>query len=173
MDYSSLYSTDYTSVASNADSVATLGATAMLSSLIATYGIIMLAVYVLIIIAQWKIFEKAGEKGWKSLIPIYNVVILFKISGLSPWLVLIYLTTVIPVVGYIAALVMSIILMVKLGQAFNKSSGFIVGLILLTPIFEMILAFGSSEYVGNGTVVSTAAEVPNDDSNKPNNNVEQ
>ena len=36
---------------------------------------------VLVIIGLWKIFTKAGEKGWKSLIPIYNVYILFKISG--------------------------------------------------------------------------------------------
>ena len=31
------------------------------------------------IIAWWKIFTKAGEKGWKSIIPIYNQVILYKI----------------------------------------------------------------------------------------------
>ena len=27
---------------------------------------------VLMIIARWKIFEKAGEPGWKSIIPIYS-----------------------------------------------------------------------------------------------------
>ena len=39
-----------------------------------------------------------------------------------------------------------------LGKAFNKSSGFVVGLILLSPIFYMILGFGSAEYVGNKNV---------------------
>lgn len=37
--------------------------------------------YVLTVIAGWKIFEKAGEKGWKSIIPIYSTYILFKIIG--------------------------------------------------------------------------------------------
>ena len=35
-----------------------------------TIGIILI---VLEIIATWRIFEKAGEDGWKSIIPIYNL----------------------------------------------------------------------------------------------------
>ena len=34
--------------------------------------IVILASIVTTIIAQWKLFEKAGEKGWKCLIPIYG-----------------------------------------------------------------------------------------------------
>ena len=41
--------------------------------------------FVFLVIAWWKIFQKAGEKGWKSLIPIYNVYILFKICGIKNW----------------------------------------------------------------------------------------
>lgn len=40
---------------------------------------------ILVIIAEWKIFEKAGEKGWKSLIPIYGQYLLFKIVGAKIW----------------------------------------------------------------------------------------
>ena len=43
------------------------------------------AIAILLIIAGWKIFEKAGEKGWKILIPIYDVYILFKICGIKNW----------------------------------------------------------------------------------------
>ena len=43
------------------------------------------AIMILLIIAWWKIFEKAGEKGWKALIPIYNAYILFKICGIKNW----------------------------------------------------------------------------------------
>ena len=45
----------------------------------AVYVVCLLVVYVLLVIADWKIFSKAGEEGWKSLIPIYNMYILFKI----------------------------------------------------------------------------------------------
>ncbi|MDE7105141.1 MAG: hypothetical protein K2O36_04595 [Ruminococcus sp.] len=39
-----------------------------------------LAMAVLQIIAQWKLFEKAGEKGWTSIIPIYNYLQMIKIA---------------------------------------------------------------------------------------------
>ena len=47
-----------------------------------TIGIIL---GVILIIAWWRIFEKAGEKGWKALIPIYDLYILFKICGIKKW----------------------------------------------------------------------------------------
>ena len=74
--------------------MATFASVATLASLISTYSLIILAFYVLIIVAQWKIFTKAGQEGWKALIPIYNVVVLYKIIGLSPWLLLLYLLSV-------------------------------------------------------------------------------
>lgn len=53
----------------------------MLGALIA-FGIVFA---VMIVIAGWKVFEKAGEKGWKILIPIYDAYILFKILGMKKW----------------------------------------------------------------------------------------
>ena len=53
-----------------------------------TFSIVMfsaLAFYILLIIACWKIFEKAGEKGWKSLIPFYNIYIMYKIVDMKNW----------------------------------------------------------------------------------------
>ncbi|MBR3263780.1 hypothetical protein IKF94_00895 [Candidatus Saccharibacteria bacterium] len=44
-----------------------------------------IAVAILLIVAMWKLFKKAGEPGWKALIPIYDVYILFKISGAKSW----------------------------------------------------------------------------------------
>ena len=43
-------------------------------------AIFSVIVVVLTLISLWKIFEKAGEKGFKVLIPIYNLFILFKIA---------------------------------------------------------------------------------------------
>ena len=128
--------------------MATFASVATLASLISTYSLIILAFYVLIIVAQWKIFTKAGQEGWKALIPIYNVVVLYKIIGLSPWLLLLYLLSVVPVVGWIISIALSIVSMVKLAKAFNQSTAFIFGLLFLSPIFQMILGFGKAEYVG-------------------------
>ncbi len=121
-------------------------ATGALAGFFATYAVVMLVVFVITIIAEWRIFTKAGEAGWKSLIPIYNAVVLFKIAGLSPLWVLGYLAAVIPVVGTFVALGITIYLMINLAKAFGKGTGFAVGLILLNTIFILILGFGSAEY---------------------------
>ncbi|MEI3499764.1 MAG: hypothetical protein V8Q71_04725 [Bacilli bacterium] len=42
-----------------------------------SYLIFLVAIFVFICIVMWKIFEKAGEDGWKSLIPIYHINCLF------------------------------------------------------------------------------------------------
>ena len=110
-------------------SVGTAVSAATLASIISTYSIFVIAFYVALVVAQWKIFVKAGEEGWKSIIPIYNVIILYKISGLSPWLLLLFLLIWVPVVGWIISVTLGIVSMVKLGKAFNKSTGFIIGLI--------------------------------------------
>ena len=126
----------------------TFASVATIASLISTYSMIFVAFYVLIIVAQWTIFVKAGQEGWKALIPIYNVVVLYKIIGLSPWLLLLYLLSVVPVVGWIISIALSIVSTVKLAKAFNQSTAFIFGLLFLSPIFQMILGFGKAEYVG-------------------------
>ena len=41
---------------------------------------ILVAVMVLIIVAQWMCFKKAGEPGWAALIPFYNQFVLVKIA---------------------------------------------------------------------------------------------
>ena len=49
-----------------------------------TFGLITaifsVIVVILTLICLWKIFAKASEKGFKVLIPIYNIFILFKIA---------------------------------------------------------------------------------------------
>ncbi len=124
------------------------------------YLVVFLVVAVLQIIAMWKIFTKAGEKGWKAIIPIYNTIILFKISGISPWWILLYLTAFIPFVGPVAILVLTICQANGLAKSFGKDIGYTVGLLLLAPIFYMILGFGNSEYSGK-PVETTAVEENN------------
>lgn len=57
--------------------------------ILAVIFLIMLIGYIVWKVAYWKIFSKAGEKGWKSLIPIYDQYVLCRIVGVSPWWLLI------------------------------------------------------------------------------------
>lgn len=61
---------------------------AFAGGLLGTLLISITVFYIFVIIALWKIFTKAGIKGWKSLIPIYNLYCAFKMIGLSPWWIL-------------------------------------------------------------------------------------
>lgn len=153
MDYASYYNSYYgNSAALDAGVGAALGA------MLGMYLVIILVIYVLQIIAMWRIFSKAGEAGWKSLIPIYNAIILFKVSGLSPWLILAYLAAIIPFVGWIVPIVITILQANGLSKSFGKSTGFTVGLVLLPSIFYLILGFGNSEYIGNSTNTTVTEE---------------
>ncbi|HAJ96110.1 MAG TPA: signal peptidase I [Actinobacteria bacterium] len=101
--------------------------------------IIYIAVIVLIIASQWKIFTKAGKPGWASLIPIYNIIVLLEVARQPLWMIILLF---IPVANIIVFIIVSI----ELAKNFGKSGGFAAGLILLSIIFYPLLAFGSAEY---------------------------
>lgn len=91
------------------------------------------------LVSMWKIFEKAGVAGWKSIIPIYNMYCLFKITWGNGW---IFLALLIPVLNA----VLSIITTYRLSKVFHKGIGFCLGLLFLGIIFYPILAFDGSQY---------------------------
>ena len=45
-------------------------------------SLIYLAILIVLIAGYWKTFEKAGQPGWASIIPIYNVIVLLRIISL-------------------------------------------------------------------------------------------
>lgn len=104
-------------------------------------GLVFLAFLVLQVAALWRIFTKAGEAGWKSLIPIWNIVVLFRIVDRPLWWLLLFL---VPFVNIVVA----VILYVDLAKAFGKGIGFALGMIFLGIVFLPILAFGDAQYRG-------------------------
>ncbi len=106
-------------------------------------GLIGLVIGLIAVIAIWKVFTKAGKPGWASLIPIYNIIVLLEIAGRPLWW---FILLLIPFVNFIIL----IIVMIDLAKSFGQGVGFGLGLVLLSPIFFLILGFGSSRYVGPG-----------------------
>ncbi|MBS0188589.1 MAG: signal peptidase I [Planctomycetes bacterium] len=107
----------------------------------AIFVLVELAILAFFIVTFWKLFGKAGQPGWYALIPIFNVYILLKIVGRPWWWLILFM---IPIVGFIIAIVVT----VDLAKSFGKGIGFAIGMILLGFIFYPILAFGSAEYQG-------------------------
>ncbi len=109
------------------------------TGLLVGYVIFLLVVAVVTIVAWWRIFTKAGQSGWPAIVPILNNCMFSHVAGREWWWGLLLL---IPCVN----IVVLIILMLDMAKAFGKSTAFAVGLILLSPIFLLILAFGDSQY---------------------------
>ncbi|HEU5424722.1 MAG TPA: DUF5684 domain-containing protein [Nitrolancea sp.] len=107
--------------------------------------LVYLAIIVVEIAASWIMFQKAGQPGWASIIPIYNVVVMLRMIGRSGWWTLLAFVP-------IADILLLVWVASGLAKAFGKGTGFAVGLFFLNFIFIPILAFGDAQYLGpNGT----------------------
>ena len=114
-----------------------------IAAIVAGLGIFLLfffAFFVFFIVCHWKIFTKAGQEGWKSLIPLYNAYVQLQITK-QPTIWLLYFF--IPFVN----IYFGIKHIHGLSRAFGKDVGFTVGIILLPIVFYPILAFGDSKYI--------------------------
>ena len=102
----------------------------------------------LLLIAGWKVYSKAGRPGWAVLIPLYNLYVYTQIVKRPKWWIFLYLAVLITFAGPLVGLLLGLFDSIRLAKAFGKSGGFGVGLALLAIIFLPILAFGSAKYDG-------------------------
>ena len=144
---------------------------ALISSLIVPVIVAALSSAVLTYCIRWFIFRKAGEDGWKALVPFYSDYINYKIvwDGKMYLLLLVasvfqtvvsgIFTLIHPIVGMFfgivlgtivggAKVVCELILQFKYARAFGKNDYFGVGMYFLNNVFTAILAFGEAKYKG-------------------------
>ncbi len=154
--------TEYTAASTTLSQVLTV-----LGITLGTVVTVCLAYYIIKVIAHWRIFSKAGEPGWKSLIPIYNNYISYKIAWHPAFfwigIAATFFSSVLYTYGVdnensiflavssvlmIAAALISLIQVYKLARAFGHGVPFTLGLLFLNPIFILILGLGGSKYRG-------------------------
>lgn len=121
--------------------------------------IICTPILVLRIIAQWKVFKKAGKQGWEALIPFYSTWILNEISGLAwYWFLMAIAGTLVGAskvpglsqLAFLVSLFARINIFYGLTKKFNKDVGFVVLLTLLPTVGLCIFAFSNEfQYDGN------------------------
>src|SRR5258706_4814533 len=101
---------------------------------LACWGVFALAINAF---CWWKVFVKANQPGWASMVPFYNLYCLTQVAGRPAWwLVLMF----IPFVN----LVIIIILGIDISARFGRGGGTAAGPILLPIPFHPILGFGSA-----------------------------
>lgn len=110
----------------------------------AIFVVIYIAIIVIYIAGLWKVFQKAGQRGWWAIIPILNIYVLVKIAGREGWWVILYL---IPCVNIVVHAVVSL----DVARTFGKSTAYGIGLWLLPFIFYPMLGFGQDRYQGPQT----------------------
>ena len=107
-----------------------------------TFLLVPLLLAIIIIASMWKVFEKAGEAGWKAIIPIYNLYVLVSIAGKPGWWFIVIL--LVPLIGFIFYLLVCL----ALAQKFSKSPLYGVLLCFFGFIMFPLLAFDDSTYSG-------------------------
>ena len=95
-------------------------------------AIVISVISLLTIIEQWILFNKLGEKGWKSIIPIYNGWVYLKLGDLPGWLILL------PIANAIGLIVASFNIPKKL----NKSSALGLLYLFIPNIYYLVLIIG-------------------------------
>lgn len=130
----------------------------------------VLVLFLITIIAKWKMFNKFGEKGWKSLIPFYNEYVMLKnvwrgsIFFVSLALFILTFTfqqiaaslvgvpqlicLLVGLVFSIALLVVKIRSISHLSRAFGHGMGMTVFGVLFTDLQTIFLGLGNSQYIG-------------------------
>ena len=115
---------------------------------------------ILYVVGKWTVFSRMGERGWKSLVPVYDVFVLYAVSGsmaLFPLLVVCLgafaflassseqVLLAIQWVPLAVAFVPHAIQCVRLARIFRRGRAFSVGLVLLTPFFLAAMGLGLGE----------------------------
>lgn len=121
-----------------------------------------------------KMFQKAGQAGWKAFIPIYNDFVRFKLAWNTklfwPFLasgILVYflpgsdylITGLLTLACAVVNLVLSLKLDIRIAKSFGKTKGWGVLMLFFPFIISLILGFGKAEYIGNTTNKTEDADI--------------
>lgn len=136
------------------DSDALTGLIAVLGGFIIILGIAIIAWAIFYIIGVFKLFEKAGQPGWKAIIPYYNNWTLVEIVGLEwYWFLLLLVPTILSLlgldslvaIGNIVNIVANVNIFYNLSKKFNKSTGWVVLSVFFGFITLPILGYSKTE----------------------------
>ena len=150
LDYSSqMYGTDIATKTQASSTGGAVGA-AVFGFVMIFQIVIFLLLVIPAIIVNWKIVSKAGEPGWSSIVPVYNIIILNKIAGTPSWYVLLALIPGVSLIGII-------LIYIELSKKYSKPAT--IWLSILIPIVALFM-IGKTEFIGGGASTATAAQVP-------------
>lgn len=124
-------------------------------------SVLAILIWLLPVAGKWKVYGKLGMPGWYSIIPVYadyklcervhrgddtrTFLMAYLIVLICSW-AFCWVDTV-GVLLALAQLVMYIIVLNDMSQAFGKETGYTIGLAIFGFVFWTMLGFGASEAV--------------------------
>ncbi|MBQ1788426.1 MAG: hypothetical protein II004_05800 [Erysipelotrichaceae bacterium] len=132
-------------------------------------AVVLIGVYLFVsVFGMWKVFVKAGKKGWHACVPVLNYYELFSIAWrgrtgiLFSVLEIAYILLTMDegelltkgfrgflgMALFVASFILLMIAKIKLAFSFKKGSIFAYGLIFMELVFLMILGLDKSVYLG-------------------------
>ena len=131
--------------------------------------LISLLISIVLIVSSWKLFDDAGELGWKSVVPIYSLVTWLRIAKLPLWFLAFLGLPVISIainsiilltISYTVLTAIYIYFILKIAKIFNQKDEYIVGLIVLPYVFFPIMAFLPNKNTNESTQENTSIPSP-------------
>ena len=125
--------------------------------------VLILAILIVGLVANWKMFRKAGKQGWECIIPFYGYWVLVEIAGLNWWwCLLIFADSIVEMVNLkelstianLASLFASFNCYYNIAKRFNKNTGTSVCAGIFSYIFILIFGFSKNEVYDTSIPVS-------------------
>lgn len=135
--------------------------------IVSVFMLIMIASTVFVIIINWKMLEKAGEQGWKCLIPFYSMYTFLDISVNKKTKDILFIASLIATVGcfipYLNVIISPLASPViyasngfmhfAIARSFGMDTVLCILAIFFPPIVTAMIVFGKYEYTGDKLVL--------------------
>lgn len=106
-----------------------------------TYLLIFTIQTILVFIGLWKIFTKAGYKGWYSIVPFYNIWIALKIIDKKYWW---FIYMLIPFIN----IYVTILIFIEFARCFShRGLGYQILIALFPWVMLPLMGFNKDEYI--------------------------
>lgn len=128
--------------------------------------LLVIAYAIFAIIGNWKLYEKAGQPGWKSIIPFYNTWTLVEMVGLNwYWFLLCIASTIFTVLGLsslsllgsIAGIFGNVMICYNMAKKLHKDTGWIVLAVIFNGIVLPVMGYSKEANWDKEAVVTPNA----------------
>lgn len=141
------------------DQTALVGIIAFLAAAKLYILLIVIAFCVFAIIGNWKLYVKAGQPGWKAIIPFYNLYTLVEMVGLNwYWFLIAIAPTIttgltigshtligpIGTLGSVASILANVAICYNMSKKVHKDTGFVVLAVIFSSILFPVLGYSKN-----------------------------